>query len=88
MLFTPQPAAASVPPQGADGYGLDATPRDDLAGEEPGESSAAATPDVETPDFETPDFETPDFETPDVETRRAPPSHSAVGARDGDSEAG
>ncbi len=77
MLFTPQPAAAPVPPRGADGYGQDATPRDDLVGDEPGETTAAAV----TPDFETP----PDFETtPDFETGH---SHTAVGARDGDSGA-
>jgi hypothetical protein len=65
MLFMPQPAATPVPPRGADGHSLDAMPRDDLVGEEPGESTAAATPDFETG-----------------------PSHTAVGARDGDSGAG
>jgi hypothetical protein len=44
MLFTPHPAPAPVPPGGADGDGWDAAPRDDLAAEEPGESTAAATP--------------------------------------------
>ena len=45
MLFTPPPAP--VLPGGADGYGWDAAPPDDLAAEEPGESTAAATPDFE-----------------------------------------
>jgi hypothetical protein len=47
MLFTLPPAPAPVLPGGADGYGRDAAPRDDLAAEKPGESAAA------TPDFET-----------------------------------
>jgi hypothetical protein len=48
MLFTPPPAPAPVLPGGADGHGWDAAPRDDLAAEEPGESTAAARPDLET----------------------------------------
>ena len=48
MLFTPAPAPAPVPPGGADGYGWNPEPGDDLAGEEPGESTAAAvSPDLE-----------------------------------------
>ena len=48
MLFTPHRAAVPVLPVGADGYGWDAAPREDIAAEEPGEGAPAATPEFET----------------------------------------